>query len=216
MSGREFLRPLLRWALLPTPTSLRIAAERCPRPLAAALGLLCVPIVLCAVGGVVLAGVNEPFGTFAIYLDTLRRTVLSIATAAAVLWLGVSLALAGGLTSRRLDERRIACAWLLGPLPLLLPALVWAAAFAIVDIPNVVVSTGGVPGWIDRWSDAPALRLLHSCWWIWAMLLWGAFAVVRGVMLLGRSDPAVCAECGYSLAGNVSGICPECGEGVTR
>ena len=31
-----------------------------------------------------------------------------------------------------------------------------------------------------------------------------------------RSERGQCAECGYSLAGNVSGVCPECGTRVEK
>ena len=35
---------------------------------------------------------------------------------------------------------------------------------------------------------------------------------VGDAVFLGRRQ--VCLECGYSLEGNVSGVCPECGEQI--
>ena len=41
------------------------------------------------------------------------------------------------------------------------------------------------------------------------MLIWGAWRLVRGKPLV--QDGTICERCGYSLIGNVSGRCPECG-----
>ena len=60
-----------------------------------------------------------------------------------------------------------------------------------------------------------------------AVMLWAALTmalVVKGLAVLfdparggaRPSRPGVCRRCGYSLTGNVSGICPECGTPVDR
>lgn len=45
-----------------------------------------------------------------------------------------------------------------------------------------------------------------ACWII--VLIWWPALVVLPVR---RADPTRCFSCGYSLVGNVSGVCPECG-----
>jgi hypothetical protein len=41
------------------------------------------------------------------------------------------------------------------------------------------------------------------------MAIWGLCRLIRGEVLI--QDGTLCPECGYSLVGNVSGVCPECG-----
>lgn len=55
--------------------------------------------------------------------------------------------------------------------------------------------------------------LLRTPGWLSPIVLCGF-----GVLLLSRRRPDVtrCISCGYSLIGNVSGRCPECGEAIRR
>jgi hypothetical protein len=56
--------------------------------------------------------------------------------------------------------------------------------------------------------------------WQVALPLWGLFLLVALLTILlrwlprRRFPPGHCRKCGYNLTGNVSGICPECGEKV--
>ena len=53
-------------------------------------------------------------------------------------------------------------------------------------------------------------------WFLFALLSpYPAFAFVRWLRRYRRGKRGRCLECGYSLTGNVSGICPECGSAVT-
>ncbi|NLE59112.1 MAG: hypothetical protein GX616_12180 [Planctomycetes bacterium] len=54
-------------------------------------------------------------------------------------------------------------------------------------------------------------------WNVW-LPLWIPFLLVTvptAILWLrsrGRIPPGNCRKCGYNLTGNVSGVCPECGE----
>lgn len=52
---------------------------------------------------------------------------------------------------------------------------------------------------------------------IWMVLLISLFSTVIWVLLSRnpRHSPAGCPVCGYSLTGNTSGVCPECGTPTT-
>jgi hypothetical protein len=75
---------------------------------------------------------------------------------------------------------------------------------------------GGALGWY-WWPNTPPP-------WAWLVLvatgsLWGLPDVAHDLReVLGRSRKrrGLCSNCGYSLAGNVSGVCPECGTPVAR
>ena len=48
---------------------------------------------------------------------------------------------------------------------------------------------------------------------------WGSIGLVGGLLWGWRSavrKQGLCLKCGYDLTGNVSGVCPECGESVDR
>ena len=46
-----------------------------------------------------------------------------------------------------------------------------------------------------------------------AVLIWIGAILSRQEM---RGTPGHCAECGYCLTGNASGVCPECGKRIKR
>lgn len=70
-------------------------------------------------------------------------------------------------------------------------------------------------GWPGVWRSEPfgAWDAIVPFWWLLLMLgiptayLW---------WLDRRPPPGHCRACGYNLTGNVSGVCPECGENLTR
>lgn len=44
------------------------------------------------------------------------------------------------------------------------------------------------------------------------MAIWGLCRLIRGKVLV--QDGTLCPQCAYSIIGNVSGVCPECGSAV--
>ncbi len=85
-----------------------------------------------------------------------------------------------------------------------------------------IMCVGGaaaLPGaWLVDWMGVSTgwVGLRTSNFWLPAVaivnaVIYGAFA--RLVFECGKSNPGKghCAECGYNLTGNVSGVCPECG-----
>ena len=64
----------------------------------------------------------------------------------------------------------------------------------------------------------PAWDSMLGAWWAYAPL-W-PFVVLPGILAVWlwrrdrRPGPGHCQRCGYNLTGNVSGICPECGEAI--
>ncbi len=50
--------------------------------------------------------------------------------------------------------------------------------------------------------------------------LWMPFLLFAGAAVFfggtATFPPGHCRHCGYNLAGNISGVCPECGKRVTR
>jgi hypothetical protein len=71
----------------------------------------------------------------------------------------------------------------------------------------------------NRWLPAHAPSTGGMGWWI-SIPLWIPFlisATPTGYLFwLGRRriPPGHCRKCGYNLTGNVSGVCPECGERI--
>jgi hypothetical protein len=71
--------------------------------------------------------------------------------------------------------------------------------------------------WLKAW--AVSSNFLHGHLWAFGFPLWfpaAVFAAPPGLWLLRRIHrrprPGHCPHCGYDLRGNVSGVCPECGE----
>lgn len=75
---------------------------------------------------------------------------------------------------------------------------------------------------------APAAAFIISEWypmpWVGTLLFSGCMVWIAGIVgvplaMIIVSDwarepapPSICAECGYDLRGNTTGVCPECGE----
>ena len=87
----------------------------------------------------------------------------------------------------------------------------------------------GVLGWYQSWSyEGNPTDLMQITYWNPyrvrfrlpllppAGILLGATAVLVYLDRRRRPGPGFCAECGYDLTGNVSGICPECGRAIRR
>lgn len=68
---------------------------------------------------------------------------------------------------------------------------------------------------------APAYRLTLGGLFSNDHLLWGVLMLAGTIATLAlgrrvrRVDPLTCSGCGYSLAGNTTGKCPECGAGLS-
>ena len=58
---------------------------------------------------------------------------------------------------------------------------------------------------------------LHVPYWgVFTLCLTGLLVTfVRAYRRLQQSTVNICVQCGYNLTGNVSGICPECGNEIT-
>lgn len=87
---------------------------------------------------------------------------------------------------------------------LVLGLLVWSAQHGQVQ--EIIWGLWPTPGWVH------ALLAL--------LLLIGIFSALRFLTSYERrkqekKEPA-CQSCGYSLIGNISGTCPECGSEVAR
>lgn len=48
----------------------------------------------------------------------------------------------------------------------------------------------------------------------WAAALSASVALLRSLVRKREIPTGYCQECGYNLTGNVSGVCPECGEKI--
>ncbi len=65
------------------------------------------------------------------------------------------------------------------------------------------------------WKSAAVIVVFVAAWFLAARAAMEAFCygpIVRRVLRSQGHD--VCLKCGYNLAGNVSGVCSECGEAV--
>jgi hypothetical protein len=79
-------------------------------------------------------------------------------------------------------------------------------------LPNANVAGPGTP-------PPPVSYTVHALYIPWALwtfvtALLPAAALWRRCRTLNRSRRGRCNACGYSLIGNVSGVCPECGSAV--
>lgn len=78
---------------------------------------------------------------------------------------------------------------------------------------NLSYSTPGVMGGVYYLSSIRHERAFFISWWLLTGLLAVLPALVARKWLQKRSRllQGLCTCCGYNLAGNVSGVCPECG-----
>ncbi len=87
---------------------------------------------------------------------------------------------------------------------------------ALLHLPIIVIDVA------DRLLSAPGLRWLLGRWFLFDIILgliaismissfvaWAVARKIRGVIVV--PDASRCAICGYSLIGNSTGICSECG-----
>ncbi len=72
--------------------------------------------------------------------------------------------------------------------------------------------------WKPQWEGNPGLRVITLPLWIPFALTLLVFFVLPKAFLRWRERYRIplhcCQKCGYDLTGNVSGICPECGEKI--
>lgn len=79
-------------------------------------------------------------------------------------------------------------------------------AFILLFIPIASSILGGMPGWIGL--------IVVACVCVVLLIHWERLRTRVRLELrkeLREKGVQVCVPCGYSLTGNVSGVCPECG-----
>ncbi len=92
-------------------------------------------------------------------------------------------------------------------------------------ITSRLANTTARPGWYVKRSDSTELfwrpiGLFNGYTWYGLLPLWipclivTACTVVLWYLEHHRTLPGHCQKCGYNLTGNMSGICPECGEKI--
>jgi len=75
----------------------------------------------------------------------------------------------------------------------------------------------GFGGRWDSWDDKEkgeagrSATLVIPCWSLTALFAFLPIAVTIPAIRRAIRRPTSCRSCGYNLAGNVSGVCPECG-----
>jgi len=90
----------------------------------------------------------------------------------------------------------------------------------------VLAGYGNHALWMEMHAPGMWGAILNELGWSWVIgnfVAWNMAFVVCwiGLMMInkqrtrsGRISEGLCVECGYNLTGNVSGICPECGERI--
>jgi hypothetical protein len=90
-----------------------------------------------------------------------------------------------------------------------------------LKLPGLTLTAGRATwiAWRPRWEQSSSTGSSVTLAYWWMMLpLWMPFLIVAvptGVLWWRdrrRIPPGHCENCGYNLTGNVSGVCPECGE----
>lgn len=77
----------------------------------------------------------------------------------------------------------------------------------VIDVADRLLST---PGWLfGRWAFFDLILGLITISMMASFVAWAVVRRVRGVIVV--PDASRCAICGYSLIGNRTGICSECG-----
>ena len=90
-----------------------------------------------------------------------------------------------------------------------------AASFvAALNAPFMMIAFGagltGKDGWLfERWFLIKISLLMLAISMMFSLTAWAVARRVRGVIVV--PDASRCAICGYSLIGNCTGICSECG-----
>ena len=85
---------------------------------------------------------------------------------------------------------------------------------ALLHLPVIVIDVAdrllSAPGWFfGRWFLFGPMLLLIVISMISSFVAWAVARKIRGVIVV--PDASRCAICGYSLIGNRTGICSECG-----
>ena len=102
----------------------------------------------------------------------------------------------------------------LSPITMLLPGIIWSVFAWLSMLADPSTNFTG-PGVKPAWLTSMPIQLFGSCFWMIAGPLW--ITVVCGLAhgQIGRFlNRLECRQCGYNLTGNLSGRCPECGEGT--
>lgn len=109
------------------------------------------------------------------------------------------LAVAGAVGGKFVTSR-VDASWGLAKCILASPATCWLAMFIVFFAWDPHVEMASAIG-VTVWCIFPSFYVTSK-----------VFAA-RGLLSRTRS-PGMCAECGYNLTGNVTGICPECGTAI--
>ena len=80
---------------------------------------------------------------------------------------------------------------------------------------------GVVAGAFDAYNDGPDHARVRYVvvWYPWLLLSFAALTILFGMPVWRtwlRRSRGLCPACGYNLAGNTSGACPECGTVVDK
>jgi hypothetical protein len=103
------------------------------------------------------------------------------------------------------------------------------------------VRAGHATCFVTHYRPAPTQKAFFACWWSFGAYsydkrgflhsglsfpLWGLLALLAVYPIVAfsrgplrrrrRRGRGLCIRCGYDLKGNVSGVCPECGETIHK
>jgi hypothetical protein len=100
------------------------------------------------------------------------------------------------------NQRKMSFGMIVMNLPTFLALFIWWRLSLFLVVSDVIM-----PGAIFVWSFPAVLGSLWLC----------RRSLRRSAREhLNASGMRLCMDCGYNLAGNVSGVCPECGERIQQ
>ena len=205
---RETVWSALRIAI--KPTALAEVAVRIAPTSAFFLG------VCAAVGGmgissfIGISGMAEPFGSISHYfrLRNILPGLFGLAIILVPFWFFVFgfILVLGAITKSR--GAYYCSVIMLLPLVVFLPMFVWSVGNALVIMQQDVINK-------PPWLDSPLIGMWGSWKCFFAIvavaLAFGIHAARRFGELPEDDEAPKCAFCSYNLTGNISGVCPECG-----
>jgi hypothetical protein len=92
--------------------------------------------------------------------------------------------------------------------------LMWTTVLVVGSFVPLLVNAIWPEARLPFWTPILPLACLYGAAMWWVHLKWMRYASSdRLVRIL--NEAGYCVSCGYNLAGNVSGKCPECGKAVS-